>query len=94
MNIAYGALALFISFVVAKYFSHYKASKLRVFTYAFIAEFIAVILLGAIFYFLGLGFFDGPLDDRALIMKVAGFAIFLSILVGLKAVNQNAEFRA
>ena len=89
MNIVYGAIAVIFSFVVAKYFYNFKGSKAKIFVCAFVVEFLAILVLGGIFYFFGWGFFSGPLSPEDIALKVFGLAMFLAVSVGLKAVNQQ-----
>lgn len=93
MNFLYGGLALVASFAIAKFFSDPTRSKAHNFILAFVLEFIAISALGALFYFLNLGFFGDGLSDKELLTKVLGFSLFLSVLVAMKAVNQAEKAR-
>lgn len=91
MNLVYGAVALLASLLISNKIASYKLSKLSLFAYAFALEFVVILVLGLVFYFFGWGFFSGPLSNKEIALKVVGFAAFLALLVGMRAVNQNAR---
>lgn len=91
MNIIYGAIALVLSFVIAKFFSQKSTQKHVVFISAFVCEFVVIALLGGIFYSLKLGFYADLASTKDVLVRIFGFAVFLALLVGFKAVNTMPE---
>jgi hypothetical protein len=89
MNFVYGGLALVSSLLISDYFSKSKAESSRVFMQAFAVQFFIVILLAGIFYGLGWGFLTAISDLTEAIKRVGGFATFLGVLVGMRALNKR-----
>lgn len=90
MNILYGILALVLSLAVSHHVSKKAGPKKMLFAWALVLEFLAISVLGAVFYFLKLGFFgDNILDAKEIVFRIFGFAGFLAVLVAMKVVNQT-----
>lgn len=92
MSIAYGAVALIISLLVSNFFARQKTlPDVKLFIFAFSSEFLFIGLLGFTFYILDLGFFAKLSNFNDVVMRIFGFALFLAILVAMKAVNQRRQ---
>jgi hypothetical protein len=91
MNLVYGALVIGVSFVVAKYVSLKPYALNKIFILAACLEFVSVSAIGCVFYILNLGFFAKINDQQDAIIRIFGLAVFLSILVGMKAMNHAKQ---
>lgn len=91
MNLVYGAFAVVISLLISDKFSKSQFTGTKCLIFAAVAEFIAIVVLGAVFYFFKWGFFADALSTKDLLIKVFGLAIFLAILVGMRALNKSNQ---
>ncbi len=88
MNIVYGAIAIVISLYVSKVFVKQGVSPTQIFLKTFAFETLLVLILGYAFYFAKLGFFSYPMGQVDAAIRIIGFALFLALLVAMKALNE------
>ena len=89
MNSIYGALVLVSALLNSRFFERHSARLSYRIAAAVIIQFLAVVLLGLLYWYFNWGFFSGLNNDQDKLQQVLGLAGFVALLVGLKVWNRH-----